>query len=47
MESHDEKQERFPQTFKTYADPILKTYGLIQEKYVYALLYARQPRIIV
>ena len=34
MESHDEKQRRFSQTFKKYAYPILKTYGLIQEKSV-------------
>ena len=34
MESRDKKQGRFPQTFKKHAHPILKTYGIIQEKYV-------------
>ena len=34
MESHDKKQGRFPQNFKKHAHPILKTYGIIQEKSV-------------
>ena len=34
MESYDKKQGIFPQTFKKHADPILKTYGIIQEKSV-------------
>ena len=34
MESHDKKQGIFPQNFKNHAHPILKTYGIIQEKYV-------------
>ena len=34
MGSHDKKQGIFLQTFEKYADPILKTYGLIQGKSV-------------
>ena len=39
MESHDKKQGRFPQTFKKHAHPILKTYGIIQEKSVCIAIY--------
>ena len=39
MESHDKKQGRFPQTFKKHAHPILKTYGLIQEKSAYITIF--------
>ena len=34
MEFHDKKQGRFLQTFKKHAHPILKNYGIIQEKFV-------------
>ena len=34
MEFHDKKQGRFPQNFKKHAHPILKTYEIIQEKFV-------------
>ena len=39
MESHDKKQGRFSQTFKKHAHPILKTYGLIQEKFVWIAIF--------
>ena len=39
MESHDKKQGRFPQNFKKHAQPILKTYGIIQEKFVHIAIF--------
>ena len=44
MESRDKKQGIFPQTFKKNAHPILKTYGLIQEKSVCIAIFPSTKR---
>ena len=44
MESHDTKQGRFLQTFKKHAHPILKTYGIIQEKSIRIAIFLKTKK---
>ena len=39
MDSRDKKQGIFPQTYKNNAHPVLKTYGIIQEKSVRVVIF--------
>ena len=44
MESHVKKQGRFPQNFNKHAHPILKSYGIIQEKFVHIAIFSETKK---